>query len=127
MGFRKISLEKGKKIILGKSAEGNDELMRMYMGKPNTILHTKASGSPFGVIEKLKPTRKEIYLAGAAVARYSQDWRDNKKDVVVEAFTGKDISKESSMKPGTWMVKKSRNITVKKRDILMVDNSIRDG
>ncbi len=118
MNFRKITLKSGANVILGKDEDSNDYLMRDFEGKPNIILHTVIPGSPFGVIDKLKPTKDEIYESGTFVARYSQDWRDNKNDMKVSVFTGKDISKEKGMKPGLWKVRKSKAITIKKKDIL---------
>jgi len=118
MGFREIELESGTKLLLGKDAESNDELMKRFKGKANIILHTASPGSPFGVIEKLNPTKPEIYEASVFVARYSQEWRDNKSNTKVGVFTGKDISKTKHEKPGTWRVKKSKTIVVKKKDIL---------
>ena len=118
MNFRKIVLKSGANLILGKDEESNDYLMNDFKGKPNIILHTAAPGSPFGVIENnLKPLKSEIYESGMFVAKYSRDWRDNKKNVKVSIFTGKDISKDKGMKPGLWKVKKSKTIQIKKRDI----------
>lgn len=120
MNFRKITLKSGTGLILGKDEDSNDYLMRDFEGKPNIILHTLAPGSPFGVIEKIKPTKKEIYEAGIFVTKYSQDWRDNKSNVRISVFTGKDISKNKGMKPGLWKVRKSNTITIKKKDILKI-------
>jgi len=118
MRFREIILPTGIKILLGKDAESNDELVKKFEGKENIILHTKVPGSPFCVIDKLNPTKKEIYLSGTYCARFSQDWRDNKSDVKVNVFTGKDVNKEKGMKVGTWKVKNAKTITIKKEDIL---------
>ncbi|MEM3091162.1 MAG: NFACT RNA binding domain-containing protein [Candidatus Pacearchaeota archaeon] len=115
--FREIILSSKAKLILGKNQESNDELMKKFEGKDNIILHTVAPGSPFGVIELLKPSKKEIYEAGAYVAKYSQDWRDNKSDVKISIFNGKDISKPIGFKPGAWRVKKSKVIIISKKDI----------
>ncbi len=120
--FREFELESGAKIFLGKDSNNNDDLMKKYRGKNNTILHTEASGSPFGVIEKIKPTKEEIYETGVIVSKYSQDWRDNKKNTDMNVFTGKDISKPWFSKPGSWKVKKSKKIKVKKGDILKFEN-----
>ena len=92
--------------------------MNPNKGKKNIILHTSAPGSPFGVMEKLNPTKEEIYISGSIVASYSQDWRNNKKDIVIDVFTGKDISKPFWLKAGTWKVKKSNKIKIKKQDII---------
>ena len=115
--FRKFILKSGENILLGKDESNNDELMNFYTGKKNIILHTAAPGSPFCVIESEKPTKKEIYEAATACASKSQNWRDNKTDVLVHQFTGKDIRKEKGMKTGAWNVKKHKTIKVKKEDI----------
>ncbi len=120
--FRQIILVSGAQFLLGKDENSNDELMKKFKGKKNTIMHTAAPGSPFCVIEK-KIFSGDVYAAAVACARYSQDWRDNKSDVLVSVFTGKDISKPRGFKPGTWEVKKSKIITVKKKDILRFEKS----
>jgi len=116
--FREIVLESGTKIFLGKNAKNNDELIEKYKGKENTILHTVKPGSPFCVIDELNPSKKIISTSGAICARHSQDWRDNKKDVVVHQFTGKNVRKPLFPKTGTWKIKKKpKVIKVKKEDI----------
>ena len=118
MKFREKTLESGTKIILGKNAESNEKLVKEFKRKPNLILHTVTPGSPFCVIEKtLKPSNEDINTSGAICARYSRDWRDNKKDVKVNIFTGKDVYKLKSMPIGTFGVKKSRTMVVKKEEI----------
>ena len=121
MNFRRIKLN-GTEIILGRDENSNDELMKKFKGKENTILHTRSPGSPFCVIGKLRPSKKDIRETGAVCARYSQDWRDNRKDVKVDVFTGRDISKRFWMKKGTWKVKKSKSISIKKKDIIKYEN-----
>ena len=120
MEFREKILPLGTKILLGKNAKSNDKLMKKFKGKPNTILHTSSPGSPFCVIENLNPSKAEIRLSGTYCARYSQDWRDNKKDIKVDVFTGKDIRKSFWAKKGTWNVGKSKTIKIKKSDISKV-------
>jgi predicted ribosome quality control (RQC) complex YloA/Tae2 family protein len=118
MDFRKLTTASGAEILLGRNENNNDELMKKYKGKSNVILHTVAPGSPFCVIESpIKPSKEDISTSGAACARYSQDWRDNKRDIDINVFTGKDISKRFWMKKGTWKVKNPKTIKVKKRDI----------
>ena len=117
MKFREISLASGAIVLLGKDAKNNDELMKNFKGKSNIIMHTVSPGSPFCVIDNLKPSRKDMSASGAICAKYSQDWRDNKGDVKVNIFTGKDISKRKGMKPGTWKVGKCKVVKVKKGKI----------
>jgi predicted ribosome quality control (RQC) complex YloA/Tae2 family protein len=119
MKFREIILESGTIILLGKDAKSNEELVKQFRGKKNTIMHTIASGSPFCVIKELIiPSRGDINTSGAICAAYSQDWRDNKADVKIHAFTGKDVYKRKGMKLGTFGVKKFKVIKVKKEDII---------
>lgn len=123
MKFREFKLKSGSKIFLGKNAENNDELMSLYKGKENTILHTLKPGSPFCVIEKLNPTKEEIQESAIITASKSQDWRDNRTDVKLNIFTGKDIKKTIFMKAGTWRIKgKPKMVIIKKKDILKFKN-----
>ncbi len=120
--FREFKINSKTKIFLGRDAESNDELMKKYKGKENLILHTKYPGSPFGVIEKLNPAEKEIYSAGIIVAKYSQCWRDYKKDVEIDVFNGKNISKPKNAKQGLWNAKKIKIKKIKKIDIIKFEN-----
>jgi predicted ribosome quality control (RQC) complex YloA/Tae2 family protein len=115
---REFTLYNGTNILLGKNSENNDELVGLYLGKKNTILHTAKPGSPFCVIDKLNPTKEEIKESAIICASKSQDWRDNKTDVIIHQFTGKNVDKKNGMKSGTWgLNKKPKLIKVKKRDI----------
>jgi len=118
MVFREIILKSGTKILLGKNAENNDELMKMFRGKENLIMHTIAPGSPFCVIEKLNPTKEEIKEAGIICASKSQDWRNNKQDVRINLFSGKEIKKPLLAKAGTWKITgKAKVVIAKQKDI----------
>ncbi len=126
MDYRKFQLESGTKILLGKDETSNDKLMKEFKGRPNTILHTSEPGSPFGVINKISPDKEEIYEAGIFVVKFSQSWRDNKQDIKIDVFTGKDISKPRGMNPGTWKVKNKKTIKVKKKDIIRLEKSFQE-
>jgi predicted ribosome quality control (RQC) complex YloA/Tae2 family protein len=115
---RELILPSGTKIFLGKNSENNDELVKSYFGKENIILHTAKPGSPFCIIDKIKPTKEEIKQSAIICASKSQDWRDNHGDVMINLFTGKDIYKDKIMKSGTWGIKKKpKLIKIKKEDI----------
>lgn len=119
MKFREFNLSTGTKILLGKDSKNNDELVSSFKGKENTILHTVEPGSPFCVIEKIDPSKDEIYEAGILTASKSQDWRDNKRDIKMHVFTGMDVKKSLWMKEGSWKLKNNpKTITIKKKDIL---------
>lgn len=115
---REIILPTGVKIFLGRNAENNDELMSKFKGKENIILHTVEPGSPFCVIDKLNPSKEELNLSGSVCAAKSQDWRDNKSDVLMHQFIGKDIKKPILAKHGTWKIRgKPKVMKIKKEEI----------
>jgi predicted ribosome quality control (RQC) complex YloA/Tae2 family protein len=117
--FRKFQTLSEKQVLAGKSAENNEELVKQI--KPNEIvLHTKAPGSPFCNIKEdvKKISKKDIKEVAVFCAVKSQDWRDNKRNVVVHYFLGKDIYKLKSMKTGTFGVKNTKEITIKRQEIL---------
>ena len=114
--FRRFATSSGKSILAGKNAEQNEELMNEYIGKENVILHTKEKGSPFCVILG-KAGKKDIKEAAIFCAKYSQDWKKNKKDVVVHIFKGKDVFKDTKMAIGTFGVRKIKEIKIQKGEI----------
>lgn len=118
MNLRKFTTSSGKQLLAGKDAESNEKLIEQA-GKDEIVLHTKQAGSPFVNIKsgKEKATRKDIKEAAIFCARYSHDWRDNKGDVLVHIFKGKDIFKNKKMKPGTFGVKNFKEIKIKKEEI----------
>lgn len=121
MNFRKKILSTGREIMLGKSSSNNDELVRAASSE-DIMLHSEKPGSPFTNVGR-EPSEKEIKEAALFTARYSQDFRDNKKDVVVDIFLRKDMKKDSDMKEGTWRVLKKESLTVKKEDIIKILDS----
>lgn len=114
--FREFTSSSGKKILCGKSAKNNEELIKQV--RPDEIvLHTENPGSPFVNI-KGKAEKKDIEESAVICAKYSQDWRDNKKDVLVHIFKGANIYKNKKMKLGTFGVREFQIKKVKKEDIL---------
>ena len=107
-----MTTSSGELVLAGRDAKNNEELVKQ-VGNEETVLHTAKPGSPFVNI-KGKAKRKDIEEAAIFCAKYSHDWRDNKKDVIVQKFKGKDIYKEKGMKLGTFGVKKFKNIKIKK-------------
>ena len=118
MKFREFKTSSGKKVLAGKSAENNEELIK-HVEKNEDVFHTAKPGSPFVNIkaDSKEVTKEDLMEAGIFCARYSQDWRDNKKNIQVHVFLGKDIFKDKKMKAGTFGVRKFKEIVVKKIDI----------
>ena len=116
--FREYKMSSGKLVLAGKSAESNEDLVEQ-VGENEIVLHTSEPGSPFVNIkaDEKEVTKQDISEAGVFCARYSQDWRDNKRNIKVHVFSGKDIYKQKKMKSGTFGVKKFKEIVVKKSDI----------
>lgn len=115
--FRWFATSTGKLVIGGKSAEQNEELVMLFLGKENIILHTSNAGSPFCIILD-KPEKNDISEAAIFCAKHSRDWKKNMRDVEVHVFSGKNVYKDRGMKTGTFGVRKiGRKIRVKKEKI----------
>lgn len=116
--FREFITSSDTKVLAGKDASQNELLVKKFINKSNIIMHTEKPGSPFCVIiGKPKNLRKDKKQTAIFCASKSQDWRDNKNDVIVHVFTGKDVYKRKSMPIGTFGVKKHKKIKVKKEEI----------
>lgn len=115
MNFRKHISKQGTLFLAGKTDENNEELMAQV--EPNEeIFHTAAAGSPFVNI-KGKPKKGDLKEAAIFCARYSRDWKKNKKDILVHRFFGRDVYKNKLMKKGTFGIKKVKVIKIKKSEI----------
>lgn len=116
--FRQFVTSRKTKVIAGKNAEQNEELVRKFINKENLIMHTSKPGSPFSVIlgRRKRGDLKEVAIF---TTKYSQDWKKarKKKDVIVHVFKGKDVFKEKDMKLGTFGVKNYKKIKVKKQEV----------
>ncbi|MEK6917325.1 MAG: NFACT RNA binding domain-containing protein [Nanoarchaeota archaeon] len=113
--FRKFTTRKNILALAGRDAASNEELISQ-VGKEELVFHTEAPGSPF-VNLKGEPKKGDVEEAAIFCAKYSRDWKKNKKDVVVHIFKGKDIYKDKGMSLGTFGVKKLKVIKVKKEEI----------
>jgi predicted ribosome quality control (RQC) complex YloA/Tae2 family protein len=118
MKFREFTTLSGKMVLAGKDRETN-ELLIKQVEKDNWVLHTKEKGSPFAEIKTVgkKTNKKDIKETAIFISRYSQDWKKNKRDIIVHYFKGKDIYKEKGMSIGTFLVKKFKEIKVKKEEV----------
>ena len=124
VNFRESTTSSGLHIFAGRDAENNDKLV--WDAKPNNVLlHTSAPGSPFVNVGE-KPSKKDIKEATIFCAKFSQDWRNSKQDIIVNIFLRKDMQKDKKMKMGTWNVKKQEKIRVKKSDILKYEKILEE-
>ena len=124
VNFREYITESGLKVLGGKSSETNDELVSQA-GPKDVLLHTNAPGSPFVNVGE-NPSKTDLKEAAVFCAKYSQDWRDSKKDVVVNKFMRRDMDKSPKMKSGTWGVKKQEKVKVKKAEILKFEERLNE-
>ncbi len=124
--FRKFKTSSGKKVLSGKDKESNEELMKKLMGKNLLSLHTEKPGSPFSVIKERpeKVTEKDLKETAIFTAKFSQDWKKNKSDVVVNIFNCRNVYKNENMKTGTFSVKKKKKVEVRKKDLKKVEEKI---
>ena len=123
VNFREYVTSSGLRVLGGKSSESNDELVSRA-GSKDVMLHTDAPGSPFVNVGE-NPSKNDLKEAAVFCAKYSQDWRNSKRDVVVNKFMRSDMDKSPKMKVGSWSVKKQERIKVKKADILKFEERIK--
>ncbi len=124
VNFREYVTSSGLRVFGGKSAENNDKLV-WDAGMKDILLHTSEPGSPFVNVGE-DPSGKNIKEAAIFCAKYSQDWRSGKRDIIVGKFLRGDMNKSLKMKAGSWKVKKQKNIKVKKSDILRFEEKLRE-
>ena len=116
MKFREFKTSSGKLVLAGKDERNNEELITQIESE-EIVFHTAKPGSPFVNIKYKNPSSEDIKEAAIFCAVKSQDWRDNKSDVKVNLFKGKDIYKTKEMKIGTFGVKNKKDILIKKHEI----------
>ncbi|MEK6800582.1 MAG: NFACT RNA binding domain-containing protein [Nanoarchaeota archaeon] len=99
----------GKLVLGGKSAAQNEELLKRLKKFSNDlyVLHTSSPGSPFSAIlsDKTKVSETDLEEVAIFTGCFSRAWREMKKNVSVDIFSTSSLSKDSSMKIGTWGVK----------------------
>ena len=120
--FREFVTSSGLKVFGGKDSENNDELV-WEAGSKDILLHTEIPGSPFVNLGEI-PSKGDIKEAAIFCAKYSQAWRDSKRDIAVNKFLRSDMNKEKKMKSGTWGVSKEEKLKVKKADILKFEKEL---
>jgi hypothetical protein len=121
--FRWFVTSSGKLVIGGKNAEQNEELVKMCMKgehldldhrtsleewsakkKKYVVMHTKNPGSPFSMILDENCSEKDLEETAIFTASFSRNWRQNKKETVVDLFLLEQVYKEKEMKVGTFGV-----------------------
>jgi len=116
MKFREFKTKSGKLVLAGKDAAGNEGLIEQ-VEENEDVFHTVKPGSPFVNIKASRTNAQDRREAALFCASKSQDWRDNKSDVEVHWFKGKDVYKKKGMKLGCFCVKKFKKILVRKGEI----------
>ena len=123
VNFRAFVTSSGLRVFGGRDSENNDKLV--WDANPNDVmLHTSAPGSPFVNVGD-SATKKDVKEAAVFCAKFSQDWRDSKRDVIVNVFVRKDMDKEKRAKSGSWMVSKQDKLRVKTTEILKFEKELR--
>lgn len=120
----------GKLVIGGKSAKQNDSLLKKLKEKKTDyiVMHTSSPGSPFSVIltqiKNVSPS--DIEECAIFTGSFSRAWRERKKSTIVDIFKLSQLTKEKSMKTGTWGVLGSvrhkkvnlKLVLIKQKDLL---------
>ena len=116
MAFREFITSSEKKVLAGKDAEQNEELVKQFIGKGNKIFHSSKPGSPFCVIKAQASRVDSASLKEAAEfwAAFSKAFKQGSKSIEVHSFLKEDVYKTKAMPQGTFGVRKlQRKFSVK--------------
>ena len=123
VNFREFVTSSGLKVFAGRDSANNDELV--FAAGPNDVLiHTVAPGSPFVNVGD-GASKVDIKEAAVFCAKFSQAWRDSKRDVSVNVFLRKGMIKDKKMKEGSWRVGREDRMRVRKGDILKYEEELK--
>lgn len=92
-------------VVGGKSDDQNEEVLEKFLKPKLTVLHTSNPGSPFMILQKENPSKKDIKEAAIFCACFSKTWKSGKKTISIDIFRGQQIYKNKKMKLGTFGVK----------------------
>lgn len=105
----------------GKSDMQNEQVMKNFLKPDYTVMHTSAPGSPFMIIQSDKPDKKDLDETAVFCACFSQQWKEEKKEIDVDVFKGEQMYKNKSMKTGSFGVKgEKKTIKVKPELVLVI-------
>lgn len=103
--FRWFFTSSGVLVIGGKSADQNEEIVKLARPR-DAMLHTSSPGSPFCIVfYDVEETEKDVHEAAIFCASLSKDWKLKKKQISVDVFRKDQIYKTKSMPKGTFGVK----------------------
>ena len=119
--YRWTYTSSGKLVFGGKSAEQNEEVVRLLIqeaeknkgDKDYLVMHTHAPGSPFAVLFSKKYDEKDLEDCAIFCACFSRAWKEGQKKAKVDIFRASQLFKERGMRVGTFGVLKkaeSRNV-----------------
>jgi len=102
-------------VLAGKDENSNEELVKQ-VAPDEYVFHTAAAGSPFANL-KGNANQDDIKEAAIFCAKYSRDWKQNHRDVIVHKFRGRDIFKKPGMKAGTFGLKRFDTMKIRREEI----------
>ncbi|MBR9678793.1 MAG: fibronectin-binding domain-containing protein [Nanoarchaeota archaeon] len=119
-------------LVCGRDAVQNDILIKRYVRNEDIIFHADLPGSPFGILRKETGNleQNDYEEAGTFIACHSRAWRDGFGAADVYWVTPQQLSKESGLQKGSFMVYGRRNYLHGKELTLAigrVDNKIISG
>ncbi len=107
-------------VIGGKSDEQNELAIKNFLRPEYIVMHTSAPGSSFMIIQSNKPSKKDLDETAIFCACFSQQWKNNKKQIEIDIFKGGQIYKTKSMKTGSFGVKDNKKTKKVKPELVLV-------
>ncbi|MEK6914333.1 MAG: NFACT RNA binding domain-containing protein [Nanoarchaeota archaeon] len=118
--YRWFFTSEGKLVIGGKNDEQNEMVLKYFSKTNYIVMHTKAAGSPFMILQSDNPSQKDIKECAIFCACFSKEWKYGKKLIDLDIFYGRDIYKNKDMKIGTFGVKNKKEIKVKPELMIII-------
>ena len=115
----------GTLVVGGKSDDDNEYVLKAFARPNYTIMHTSQPGSPFMIIQKDNPSKKDLNETAIFTGCFSQQWKKSSgsQKIDIDVFEGNQMYKNKGMKTGTFGVKgKKEQMKIKPELVLVMQN-----
>lgn len=118
--YRWFFTSSGKLVVGGKSDEQNELALKNFLKPDYTVIHTKAPGSPFMIIQAENPSKKDLEETAVFCGCFSKQWKTGKKQIEMDVFKGNQIYKNRLMKLGTFGVSGKKQTMKIKPELVLI-------
>jgi predicted ribosome quality control (RQC) complex YloA/Tae2 family protein len=108
--FKYFFTSNNKLVVCGKDAVQNEILIKRYLRNDDVVFHADLVGSPFGLLRgEGEHDKIDLEEAAVFIASHSRAWREGFATADVYWVTPSQVSKESGLQKGSFMIYGRRN------------------